>query len=121
MQINLEDAEQHAVQAYSDTKIQINSIVYESSLIVSGKEIITNLTIKSIVELDDQYIGLLTKYDPEIIIIGHNETGKFPPYSIVSKLSQLKIGIECMSMGAACRTYNVLLGEHRAVIAGFIL
>ncbi|WBV64673.1 hypothetical protein PGH43_07795 [Legionella pneumophila 130b] len=25
-----------------------------------------------------------------------------------------------MSIGAACRTYNVLLSEHRAVVAGFI-
>ncbi|HHW3766713.1 TPA: Mth938-like domain-containing protein, partial [Legionella pneumophila] len=38
MNINLETAEQHAVQAYSDKKIQINSIIYESSLIVSKKE-----------------------------------------------------------------------------------
>ena len=38
----------------------------------------------------------------------------------MSLLSQQRIGIECMSIGAACRTYNILLSEHRAVVAGFI-
>ena len=120
MHINLEATEQHAVQAYSDTKIQINSIVYESSLIVSKAEIITDLAINNIQDIGDQYFNLLINLKPEIIIIGHNNTGKFPPVDIISKLSQQRIGIECMSIGAASRTYNVLLSEHRAVIAGFI-
>ncbi|HAU0934786.1 TPA: hypothetical protein JBH70_12550, partial [Legionella pneumophila] len=54
------------------------------------------------------------------IIIGHLQTGKTLPVTLISQLSQKRIGIECMSIGAACRTYNVLLSEHRAVVAGFI-
>ena len=121
MHINLEATEQHAVQAYSENKIQINSIIYENSLIVSKEEIITDLVIKNIQDIDEQYLNLLIGLNPEIVIIGHENTGKFPPFEIISQLSQHRIGIECMSIGAACRTYNVLLSEHRAVIAGFIL
>ncbi|KTD68129.1 MULTISPECIES: Mth938-like domain-containing protein [Legionella] len=120
MNINLESAEQHAVQAYSDNKIQINSIVYERSLIVSKTEIISDLSIKNIEEIDAHYMNLLTQFKPEIIIIGHEHTGKLLPLSILRQLTQQGIGIECMSVGSACRTYNVLLSEHRAVIAGFI-
>lgn len=121
MHINLEAAEKNAVQAYSDNQIQINSLVYERSLIVSKEEIISDLTIKDIQEIDAHYLHLLMQFNPEVIIIGHGNTGKFPPMSIVSQLSQQGIGIECMSVGAASRTYNVLLSEHRAVVAGFIL
>ena len=121
MHISLEAAEHNAVQAYSDYKIQINSIVYENSLIVTKDEIITDLSIKDIQEFDDNYLQLLTHFKPEIIIIGHEHAGAFPPMSIMSHLSQQRIGIECMSVGAACRTYNVLLAELRAVVAGFIL
>lgn len=120
MNINLEAAEQHAVQAYNDNKIQINSIIYENSLIVSREEIITDLAIKNIQEFDEQYLNLLLQCKPELIIIGHGNTGKFPPFEVISQLSQQRIGIECMSIGAACRTYNVLLSEMRAVVAGFI-
>lgn len=120
MHINLETAENNAVQAYSDHQIQVNSIVYERSLILSREEIITELPIKDIQDIDEAYLQLMLQYKPEVIIIGHEQAGKFPPMSIISQLSQQRIGIECMSIGAACRTYNVLLGELRAVVAGFI-
>lgn len=121
MHINLEATEQHAVQAYTDNKVQINSIIYEHSLIVSREEIISDVTIKNIQDIDEDYLQRLMQFKPEVIIIGHRQAGAFPPMSIISKLSQNQIGIECMSVGAACRTFNVLLNEHRAVIAGFIL
>ena len=121
MHINLEAAELHAIQAYTDHSIQINSILYEQSLIVSKEEIITDVTIKNIQAINEYYLNLLLQFNPEIILIGHEQIGKFPPVSILSQLSQQRIGIECMSIGAACRTYNVLLGEQRAVVAGFIM
>jgi uncharacterized protein len=120
MNINLEAKERHAVQAYSDTHVQINSITYEQSLIVSEKEIINNLKIKNIQEIGEDYMNLLLQFKPEVIIIGHELSGKFPPRPIIQQLVNQRIGIESMSIGAACRTYNVLLSEHRAVVAGFI-
>jgi uncharacterized protein len=120
MQITLEPADQRAIQAYSENKIQINSIVYESSLIVSRQEIISDLTIKKIEEMDEAYLDLLIRLKPELVVIGSVQMGEFPPISILSQLSKLRIGMECMSLGAACRTYNVLLNEDRLVVAGFI-
>jgi len=120
MHISLEKPENHAVQAYSDNQIQLNSVTYSSSLIVSRQEIISELQIKNIHELNDDYIALLLKYSPEIIIIGHSNQGIFPPMDKVAHLSQLGIGMECMSIGSACRTYNVLLAEERHVVLGII-
>ncbi|BCA95595.1 hypothetical protein TUM19329_19560 [Legionella antarctica] len=121
MHINLEATEQHAVQAYSDKKIQINSIIYETSLIVSKEEIISDVAINHIQDIDESYLNLLLKLKPELVIIGHKNAGTFPPMSIINQLASHHVGIEFMSIGAACRTYNVLLSEHRAVIAGFIM
>jgi uncharacterized protein len=120
MNINLEAAETNAVQAYSENQVQINSIVYERSLIVSKEEVISDLVIHDIQAIDDRYLQQLLQFNPEVVIIGHEQTGKFPPISIISTLSQHRVGIECMSIGAASRTYNVLLSEQRAVVAGFI-
>ena len=120
MEINLEAADPHAIQGYSDQWIQINFVSYEKSLIVSATEIISCPTIKKIQEMDSSYLKLLLQSNPKIIIIGHEQTGCFPPIDIIKQLSKKSIGIECMSIGAACRTYNVLLAEHRAVVAGFI-
>lgn len=120
MHINLEATDQHAVQAYGENKIQINSIIYEASIIVSREKIISDLAIKNIQQMDEGYLELIIASKPELIIIGHEKPGVFPPVSILSQLSKMRIGIECMSLGAACRTFNVLLSEHRFVVAGFI-
>jgi uncharacterized protein len=120
MHINLETSENHTIQAYSDHQIQINFIIYKQSLIVSKEQLIADLTIKDIQELDEHYLQQLMKCNPEVIIIGHKNTGKFPSMNIMSQLSQKRIGIECMPLGAACRTYNILLNEGRAVVGGFI-
>ena len=120
MHISLETPEHHAIQAYSDTQIQINSIIYTGSLIVSKQEIITDVTIKNIKEMDDKYIVLLLQSKPEIVIIGHPNAGTLPPLTVITELSQQGIGMEFMSIGAACRTYNVLLSEERAVVLGVI-
>lgn len=121
MNINLEANTQNTVQAYQDNKIQINSIGYESSLIVSAQEIIRDLAINRIQDIDDQYLDLLTQSKPEIIIIGHEQTGVFPSGAIRGYLSQQRIGLECMSVGAACRTFNVLLSELRKVVLCIII
>jgi uncharacterized protein len=120
MQINLEAAEEHAVQAYDHHQIQINSILYQHSLIVSKDKIITDLSIKTLDEINEDFADLCLELKPELIIIGHQDLGQFPQAKIMAYLSQKQIGIECMSLGAACRTYNLLLSEFRSVVAGFI-
>ncbi|MFA6302234.1 MAG: MTH938/NDUFAF3 family protein [Legionella sp.] len=121
MNLNQEPNETNTIQAYTTNQIQINSVSYEGSLIVSKENIITDVAIKSILELDKQYLDLLLKEKPELILIGHEQTGKLPPMTFMEMLSKLHIGFECMSVGAAARTFNVLLSEHRNVVVGFIL
>lgn len=121
MNINLEATDRHSIQAYGDNKIQINSIIYEHSLIVSREEIISDFIINNIQDMDENYLQRLLIHHPEVIIIGHEQNGTFPPLPLISQLSQQRIGIECMSIGAACRTYNVLLSENRNAVAGIII
>ncbi len=121
MQINLENNENHSVEAYSDHQIKINAVTYKNSLLVSKNSIIDDLTIQSIEDVDKALLEKIVALGPEIIILGHSETGKLLPVDLRSELSRLRIGFESMSIGAACRTYNVLLSEARAVVALFIL
>jgi len=120
MQINLEAADNHSIKSYSDSQIKIQSTLYEDSFIVSRNEIIIPWPIHSLQELNEATMEPLLKFQPEIIIIGHNQPGILAPTAILEQLSKLRIGIECMSIGAASRTFNILLSEQRTVVAGFI-
>ncbi|MCB2082339.1 MAG: Mth938-like domain-containing protein, partial [Rickettsiales bacterium] len=44
----------------------------------------------------------------------------FPPKPMLEMLRAAGLVVEVMDTGAACRTYNVLLAEERAVMAALI-
>ncbi|KTD26192.1 Mth938-like domain-containing protein [Legionella maceachernii] len=120
MHINLETADKHSVQSYSDHEIKVDSIVYQTNLIVSSHEIITDWPINNILQLNEESIAPLLQYNPNIVVIGHKQQGQFPPPAIFAALSKQRIALECMSIGAACRTFNILLSEFREVVMGII-
>ncbi len=54
---------------------------------------------------------------PDVILLGTGELQSFPPQELGMGLMNRGIGLEVMDTAAACRTYNVLLSEGRAVAA----
>ncbi|KTD08251.1 Mth938-like domain-containing protein [Legionella jamestowniensis] len=120
MHISLEANEKHTIQAYNEKALQIDSVTYSNNLVVSGHEIIADWSIEKIQDLSEETMWPLLKFHPKIIIIGHNQQGQFAPFPIVDVLAKKGIGLECMSIGAACRTFNVLLSEQREITLGII-
>lgn len=120
MQINLETPDIHTIQSYSDSQITLNNTDYCESLIISRKALISPWPIHSVQELSEESLKPIIELQPEVIIIGHKQTGVQVPMMMVQYLAKQRIGIECMSIGAACRTFNVLLGEQRAVVLGIV-
>jgi uncharacterized protein len=45
----------------------------------------------------------------------------FPAAELLAPLYAARVGFEVMDTGAACRTYNVLVAEGRAVAAALII
>jgi uncharacterized protein len=120
MHINLEAPIKYAIESYSEIEIKIDSDIYSHSLVVSHNEIIPNWHITTIDELNESHLSILLRHKPDVIIIGHKQLGKFAPKTIRQWLSTQRIGLESMSIGAASRTYNVLLSEQRNVVLGVI-
>ena len=120
MHIQREDADPHTIRSYSGTHITVASVTYEQSVIINRDTIITPWAISSVKELDAERLLPLLTLTPEIILIGHHEQATPLPIKVMVTLSKQRIGIECMSIGAACRTFNVLLAEGRRVAIGLI-
>ena len=58
---------------------------------------------------------------PEVVIFGSGVRLQFVAPALLQPLMALRIGIETMDTAAACRTYNVLVSEHRRVLAALLL
>lgn len=56
----------------------------------------------------------------ELVLLGTGETGVMPPGAVLDTLAHAGLGVEAMSTAAACRTYNALVVEGRAVAAALI-
>lgn len=56
----------------------------------------------------------------ELLLIGTGSAMTPPPADLRAALRTRNIALEFMDTGAACRTYNVLLGEERRVGAALI-
>ena len=56
----------------------------------------------------------------ELFLLGCGHQLVFPPVEIRQAFTSHNVGLEVMNTGAACRTYNVLLSENRAVAAGLL-
>jgi uncharacterized protein len=54
----------------------------------------------------------------DIVLLGEGEMQALPDASIRAAFRDRGIALECMNLGAACRTYNILANEARSVLAG---
>lgn len=70
--------------------------------------------------LEEKHFALLAALGPEIILLGTGASLRFPHPSLTRPLIEARIGLEVMDTGATCRTYNILAGEGRRVVAAIL-
>jgi uncharacterized protein len=58
---------------------------------------------------------------PELVIFGSGARLRFLAPALLRSLIERGTGVETMDTAAACRTYNVLAGEGRRVLAALVL
>lgn len=72
-------------------------------------------------QLSAEHFALLAGMKPELVIFGSGTRLRFPPPAFLRGLMAQRIGIETMDTLAACRTYNILAGEGRHVVAALLI
>jgi uncharacterized protein len=76
---------------------------------------------RSVEELRAEHLGPLFALEPEVVVLSTGVKQQFPRAALRAEFATRKIGLEVMEIGAACRTYNVLVGEERRVLAAILL
>jgi len=66
----------------------------------------------------DQFVAAADSFD--LILIGTGDHIALPPRKTRAFLSDIPLNFDVMDTGAACRTYNILLGENRRVAAALL-
>ncbi|MCC5866617.1 MAG: Mth938-like domain-containing protein [Wenzhouxiangella sp.] len=111
----------HIVNRVDADAIWINQARHQRSLILGARLLIPDWPVTRLDELDNAAVQPLIHHQPELVLIGIGERQQFPAPAIQRAFLENGIGLECMTLAAAGRTFNVLMSENRRVVAGFIL
>jgi uncharacterized protein len=110
----------NVVRAYGGGELRINDTVYRGAIIVSATVLLHEPDIFDLEGLLAIDAGRILALDPEVLLLGTGARQTFPPASFSARFLSAGIGFEAMDTGAACRTYNVLVGEQRRVVAALL-
>jgi uncharacterized protein len=111
----------NVVRGYGRGELRINDQLYHETLIVSPSDIRPEPALTDVTALDDEHIAHILALKPEVVLLGTGQRQVFPNVSVGARFLKEGIGFEVMDTGAACRTFNVLVGEQRRVVALLLL
>lgn len=91
------------------------------SLIVSATRIVEGFPVQRPDQFDEAAIESVLALKPEVVVLGTGARAVFPPQAVLARFLSRGIGLETMDSAAAARTFNVLTGDGREVVAVFLL
>ncbi len=71
--------------------------------------------------LTQSHFDTLADTQPELVVFGSGLQLRFAPPALLRGLINRGIGVETMDTAAAARTYNILAGEGRKVVAALLI
>jgi uncharacterized protein len=110
----------NVIRRYGPDFVAVGEREIRSSCIVTATTVLDWLP-RSVEELALEHLAPLFELDPEVVVLSTGERQRFPRAALRAEFAMRKIGIEVMEIGAACRTYNVLVSEERRVLAAILL
>jgi|SRR5690348_10927471 uncharacterized protein len=114
-------AGKNAVTGYGEGWIEVNRSRHRASLVVSADRLVTDWPATSVEGLAPDHLAAIVEMRPEIVLLGTGAAFRFPEPALLAPLYRAGIGVEVMDTPAACRTYNILMGEGRNVVAALIV
>lgn len=125
MKIKLETSEQNLISHYGPGSISINGTAYSENILITANDVFEGWFSGDLQDLTAAHFepllnDSLKSERPEIVLLGTGSDHRFPNMALLADLAKQNLAVEVMNTRAACRTYSVLIGEHRPVAAALL-
>jgi len=107
----------NVIRGYGSGELRVNENIYRGAVILSASTLIAEPNIHNLEDLIAVDVSRILALEPELVLLGTGARQIFPVASFGAQFLRVKVGFEVMDTGAACRTFNVLVAEHRQVAA----
>ena len=122
MKLSIESAEgRNLFTGYGEGFVEVNGTPHRANVVVSADGVDPGWSEGPLESLTEAHMARLADARPEIVLLGSGAAFRFPPPAVLAPLYRAGIGVEVMDTRAACRTYNIRLGEGRRVVAALIV
>jgi uncharacterized protein len=109
------------VTAYDERGVEINAVRFEHSLWMMPESAPVRWPVPSFEALGAEHFDMIDAGQPDVVILGTGARQRFVHPRLTTALARRHVGVECMDSHAACRTYNILMGEGRKVTLALII
>ncbi|OYV32934.1 MAG: hypothetical protein B7Z83_10200 [Thiomonas sp. 20-64-5] len=110
------------VSAYGPGYVEVNGVRHTAACLFAPQQAPQPWGVGCVSALQSAHIEiLLTDPPPELVLIGTGTHQHLLAPALMRQLIAQRIGWEVMDTAAACRTYNILAGEGRRVLAALII
>jgi uncharacterized protein len=122
MKLHASDTQKYqTVTGYDETGVEINAQRYNYSLIVLPETAPRAWHVANFDAISAEHFDLIGADNPDVVILGTGARQRFIHPRLTAALTMRRIGVECMDSQAACRTYNILMGEGRKVTLALVI
>jgi uncharacterized protein len=110
-----------SISGYGPGWIGVNGEKITGSVVIGSKGQRVQWPCAQYGDITAAHFAQLAELGAELVIFGSGKRIRFPQAAWLQPLMAKRIGVETMDTAAACRTYNILAGEGRNVIAALLL
>ena len=101
--------------------VRVNADEHRESLVLTPGTVHPGWAAAGFAGLTEADFSSLLVHRPEILLLGTGAVQRFPAPRLLRALTDAGIGTEVMNTAAACRTFNILAGEGRQVVAALLV
>jgi uncharacterized protein len=124
MKLHADKPDALSVTAYGDGWVAVNGQRHTESVVLSATGTLRAWGVDRFENLSAEHFVNLVEDGappPELVLLGSGRRLRFVHPALIQHLMDRRIGVETMDTAAACRTYNILAGEGRRVIAALLI
>ena len=115
------DSRVNLIRSYAPGEVRVGQQTLRTNCIVTATEIVADWPARSPEGLQRSDLEAIFALGPEIVLLGTGNSQRFPPIEVRAAFLERRVGLEPMDLGAACRTFNILVQEERRVAAALFL
>ena len=121
MKFQPDQTDVQSITGYGPGWVAVNGEKLSASALIGSAGQRLSWQVSRFEDLTEAHFAQLATLGAALVIVGSGTKLRFPPPAWLQPLMRARIGLETMDTQAACRTYNILAGEGRSVVAALLL